>query len=173
MAAAAFFTRSIGVAVWRGATLRTMVVVIRVILSSSVLSRARNAGRGASPSIASIAGSEYSGMAALHAPPQRVERAKLQLLDGALAAAESLGGLANGALVDEPVDDDGPLVGGQRVDEAEEARTLVEPLDAGVHARVGHAIRIDDLAPRALRPIRERVDGDAQQPGAERRAAPF
>src|SRR5882672_4534862 len=105
MAAGAFFTRSSGVALWRtrgvvGAVVEAVVVSVvsvadvmaTAILSRSDLSRARNAGRGASNSARSsqsIRGE--SGIGALHSRSQRVQRAELELLDGAFALPESRG----------------------------------------------------------------------------------
>src|SRR5438128_549345 len=81
------------------------------------------------PPRASVRGSEYSGMAALHTPPQGVHRAKLKLFDRAFGFAEARRRFADAALFDEPLDDDRVLIRRKRVDKPEQARVLVGAID--------------------------------------------
>src|SRR5205823_427979 len=127
MAADAFFTRSCGVALW---CVRAVVAGVSVagvmtaaILSRSDLSRARNAGRGASVSARSsqsIRGE--SGIGALHSRSQCLQRAELKLFDGAFALVESRGDLPDAPLLDVAFDDDGSLIRGQLLDQPEHER---------------------------------------------------
>src|SRR5262245_9413105 len=131
MAAAAFRTRRTGVArrVAAMCCTRSVVgVIMAVLLTRSRRSRSWNSGRGRSRSIASMRESEYSGIALLpgcsvaaaglgflHLPPQRFERAELELFHGAFALPESFGGLADAPPVDEPRGDDRALIRRQRI----------------------------------------------------------
>src|SRR5262245_48721906 len=123
-------------------------------LSRSRRNRARKSGRGRSRSIVSICEREYSAIASLRGPvqpfPQRLERAKLQLLDRALAPAEPRGGFANAPLVDEPVDDDRALIGRQFVDAAKQAGERFDAVELDVRLRsgadLGQAVAVHDLA---------------------------
>src|SRR5262245_52285723 len=144
-----------------------------VILSKSALRRARKAGRGNPRSRSSICGSEYSGMAALHPLPQRLQGAKLQLLDRSFRLAEMCRRIADAALVDEAADDHGSLVGRQIVDEPEQPGSLVDAIeiDIRVHGSVGHSVGVDRFACDAFRSIDDDIGGDANQPGAERGTA--
>src|SRR6266542_6567835 len=123
MAAAAFFTRSCGVAVCLVAGTRSVVIVIMAVLSRSRLSRARNSRRGRLRSISSMCGREYSGIAALHrhpaagaavrtshTPPQGLDRAELELLHRPFGFSQTFGRFADAALFDEAFDDHRLLV---------------------------------------------------------------
>src|SRR5438128_1557611 len=128
MAAAALRTRSTGAADGRMATAGMR----------SFLSRARNSGRGRSPSMRSMSRCEYLGTGASphhHSRPQLLQRAQLQLLDGALAPAEACGDVADAALVDEALDDHVALIARQRIDEAEQPRAFVGALDLRIRHR--------------------------------------
>src|SRR5262249_32122987 len=167
MAAAALRTRSTGAAEGRMA----MAGI------SSFLSRARKSGRGRSPRRRSMSRCEYSGIGASHPLAQTIDRAQLQLLDGAFAFADSLGRFADAALVDEALDDDVALIVRQLVDEAEQTRTFFGALHFVVRwpgAARGLRIRARAaLARRARRAIRDGIGRDADQPRAERCAAPL
>src|SRR5262245_50610546 len=177
MAAAAFLTRRMGAAAGR------MVVVVATAGISSFLSRARNSGRGRSPSRRSMSRCEYLGMGASHARAQLVQRAELQLLDRAFALADARRGLADAALVDEALHDDGALIARQLVDEAEEPRALFRPLDLDVDpidSRRAPGVRpFDVLRPLRALPrrlhgaIRDGVGRNADQPGSEGDTAPL
>src|SRR5262249_23278018 len=118
---------------------------------------------------------EYSGIAILHAPPQRLERADLQLFDRAFGAAEPARRLADAAFVDEAVDDHGALRLRQRVDEPVEPRALLLVIEIVIGPRVArplrHAVAVDDFAPRLLHPIGQGIGRDPDEPGAKRCAA--
>src|SRR5579864_268917 len=98
------------------------------VLSSSDRSRSRNSGRGSHPSAASMRAGVHarSGMAALHSRAQRLQRAELQLLDGAFGPAEPRRDVAHAPLMREAFDDDGALRRGQLVDVPEEPRVIFE-----------------------------------------------
>src|SRR5262245_6914894 len=136
----------------------------------SFLSRARNSGRGSSLSMCSMSRWEYSGIGTSHPRPQLVQRAELQLLDGALALAEACRDVADAALVDEALDDDVALVPRELVDQSEQPRALFGALAArrargpvfALHARRAGAVGGGAPAPvRARGPWRAR----ASQPG--------
>src|SRR6266496_1168996 len=139
MAAAAFLTRSRGLAVWvmrrpvsvvwRPASAGLVVsVIIVAILSKSALSCARNLGRGRSRSACSICGRVYLGIATPHPLPQRLQRAQLELLDRALGLLQALRDVANAPLVDEPLHDHHPLISGELIHEAEQPRALLDEI---------------------------------------------
>src|SRR5262245_22566987 len=143
----------------------------------SLLSRARNSGRGSSLSMCSMSRWEYSGIGASHPRPQLVQRAELQLLDGALALAEACRDVADAALVDEALDDDVALVPRELVDQSEQPRALFGALDLGIRRRVG-ARRFDGrgltaFPRRACGAVGDSVGGDPNQPRAEWCPAPF
>src|SRR5260221_10923876 len=114
MAAAALRTRRIGAAAGR------IAFGAATVDMSLSLSRARNSGRGRSPSMRSMSRSEYSDMAASHARAQLVDGAELQLFDRALGLAEARSGVADATLVDEALDDDVALIVGQFADQPEQ-----------------------------------------------------
>src|SRR5262245_34837630 len=143
----------------------------------SFLSRARNSGRGSSLSMCSMSRWEYSGIGASHPRPQLVQRAELQLLDGALALAEACRDVADAALVDEALDDDVALVARELVDQPEQPRALFGALDLGIRRWVGarrfNGRGLTAFPRRACGAIGDRVGGDPNQPRAEWCPAPF
>src|ERR1043165_9987244 len=114
MAAAALRARRIGAAAGRNDVGASAVIIVD--LTRSVLSRSRNSGRGIPSRSRSISRCEYLVMGPSHAGAHFVQRAQLQLLDGAFALADPRGGLADAALVDEALDNHAPLVVRQAVD---------------------------------------------------------
>src|SRR5262245_52774474 len=144
---------------------------------TSFLSRARNSGRGKSLSRCSMSRWEYSGIGTSHPRPQLVQRAELQLLDGALALAEACRDVADAALVDEALDDDVALVARELIDQSEQPRALFGALDLGIRRRVGarrfggRGLTAFPRRPRGA--IGDRVGGDPDQPRAEGYPAPF
>src|SRR5438093_1880693 len=108
---------------------------------------------------------------ATHALSQALQRAELELLDGPFGAVESGRHLADALLLDEPHLDHLPLELGQLLDVLIQRDPPVDVLELawirhirGYHLRVAGA-----FAPV----VRERVRGDAEQPGRHRRATPF
>src|SRR5213080_1264999 len=98
-----------------------MTVVMCPVLSamrrSSAFSRFRNEGRGRSRSASAICSIVITGsdIAASHPRAQSLERARLELLDGALRLVHTLRDVADAPLVDEPVKDHRALIGRQRI----------------------------------------------------------
>src|SRR5262249_60391440 len=91
----------------------SMVVFIAALLSRSAFSRALTSARGRPASARSSRSIPVSsGMGRLHARSQRLQRAQLQLLDGALALVQTRCNVADAALLDVTLDDHGPLIGG-------------------------------------------------------------
>src|SRR5581483_6848551 len=142
----------------------------------SARSRARNSGVGRPASAASRRCSVHarSGMGALHPQAQRPQGAQLDLLDRAFGLAELRGDFAHAALVGEALDDHRSLHVGQFVDVAEQPRAILEVVDrrVGVGLFAGH-VEIRHFARRAPPAVGQGVRGNPDQPGAERRAAPF
>src|ERR671930_2643119 len=98
--------------------------VARASRAMAVFNRLRNDGRGRSRSASAICSIVISGsgIAASHPRAQRLERAKLELLDGALRLVHALRDLADAPLVDEPVDDHRTLIRGEGIEWPEQAR---------------------------------------------------
>src|SRR5262245_9727469 len=152
-----------------------MVIVIAALLSRSAFSRALNPARGRSASARSSRSIPvYSGMGSLHARSERLQRALLQLLDGALALPQARRDLADAALLDIALDDHGALVRGQLLDEPEDRRHAIDLVEVLVDGRLCDRRFVGDrLVTRSLRAIVQRVGGNPDQPRAERRAAPL
>ena len=76
--------------------------------------------------LSSCCAGERLDMATLHPGAQRLERAELELLDGAFRFLEPAGDFADGALLDEALADDLALSSGKVVDEPEQAGVVVD-----------------------------------------------
>src|SRR3954462_5605345 len=132
-------------------------MLMTAVLSRSAFNRARNAARGMLASACSSRSMRDSGIGALHAPPQRLQRAELKLFDGAFRLAEAPGDVADAAALDVALDDHRPLIGGQGLDEREHAREALDALDVGLGALLRHQIGSDRLAGPALPAVGDHV----------------
>jgi hypothetical protein len=65
-------------------------------------------------------------MGTLHLSAKSLERAELQLFDGALCLVQPLGDFADAALLDEPLMNDALLDGREAADKAEEPDVVVD-----------------------------------------------
>src|SRR5258705_508961 len=141
--------------------------------SSSATSVSTRAGRGdASRASARRSKSSRSLMSVPYLCAQRLKRAELKLLDGALRAPESAGRLADAFLFCETHRHDAPLVFRKVVDEREEPRPVhrLREVDLFGWRRGGEG---SAFAGRPLPMVRESVTRDPEKPTGEPRASPF
>src|SRR5262249_3660429 len=155
----------------RGRSHRSRAIPSSSAVSGSAGRAAPGSARTASSACASRSIWARSVMGVPHAGAQALQRAELQLLDGAFRAAERPRDLGDAPLLDEALHDDAPLVQRQSAHQIGERGAAVDLVVARVADGRGH--RLPALARRALPAVGLDVPGDLQQPGDERDPAPL
>src|SRR6185437_1384422 len=116
---------------------------------------------------------ERLGMGPPHTRPQVLQSAKLQLLDGSLAAAQLAGDLANALLLDKTQDDDAVLVRREFVHQPKQRGALFHLAQGdGIFDILGSVGQFS-FAAGTLPAVGNGVGGDTIEPGGKGHAPPL